>query len=356
MNTTVILAYSGGVDTSICIHWLESIKGFKVITLLAHLGQSEYLEPVGEKAVGIGATTAHIKDLRSRYIKDFIWPALKANARYEGKYLLSSALTRPLLAEELVQLATEEGAEYIAHGSRGIGNDHIRLENAIRMLAPQLKVIAPMKELGLKSPADDIKYARKHNIPMESIRHTLYNVDQTLWGVNIQLGSLTHKWDEAPRNTYLITTPLAEAPDKPTTIEIGFHGGEPVSLDKKKMDPLKLIETLNKIGGRNAIGRLDIVENKISGEKSREIYEAPAATILYAAHQALEEIVLDKDLLHFKDLLSQKYGELVYEGLWFSPLRGALDKFFQHTQQKVTGQVRLKLVKGNLLIISRKAD
>lgn len=355
MAKKIILAYSGGVDTSICIHWLQSVKGFKVITFLAQLGQIEYLEPVGEKAIGIGASSAHINDLRESFIKEFIFPALKANARYESGYLLSSALNRPLIAQELVRLAAEESCDYVAHGSRGIGNDHIRLDNAIHTLAPGLNIFAPLRDLSLRSIKNDIVYARQHHIPIERVKHALYNIEHNLWGVNILLGPVTNKWEEAPRDTFIITTALLETPDKPTVVKIGFKRGEPVSLDEEKLPALKLIEQLNKIGGQNAIGRVDMIEHQISGEKTREIYEAPAATILYAAHTALEEIILDKDLLHFKEPLSRKYGELIYNGQWFSPLRVALDKFFEDTQQYVTGSVKLKLFKGNLSLVGLSA-
>lgn len=367
MSETVVLAYSGGLDTTICLHWLQQ-KGYKVITLLAQLGQHQYLEPDGEKALNVGAADVHIIDLRQRFIKDYIWPTLKANAKYESGYLLSSALTRPLIAEELIRIANDENCSFVAHGARGIGNEHIRFENSILTLdparlagGPKIKIIAPLKELGLNSVKDDVDYARNNHLPLERIKYTLYNMEENLWGLNIHLGSITDvqtvkkepKW-ETPSDTYIITTPIMETSDTPIILEITFRKGEPTQLDAKKMNSLELINLLNRIGGRTAIGRWEMIEHKISGEKTLEVYEAPAATILYKAHQALEEIALDKELLHYKNSLSQKYGELVYDGFWFSPLRHALDKFFEYTQQSVTGSVKMKLLKGNMTVIGRK--
>ena len=363
MSKTVVLAYSGGLDTTICLHWLQQ-KGYNIIILLAQLGQHQYLEPDGEKALNVGATDVHILDLRQRFIKDYIWPTLKANAKYESGYLLSSALTRPLIAEELVRIARDENCSIVAHGARGIGNEHIRFENSILTLDPKIKIIAPLKELGLNSVNDDVEYAHKNNLPLERIKYTFYNIEENLWGINIHLGLLprmlsgTGKKEITPptggADTYLITTPILETSDTPIILEITFKQGEPTHLDAKKMDSLELINLLSKIGGRTAIGRWEMIENKISGEKTLEVYEAPAATILYRAHQALEELVLDKELMHYKNSLSQKYAELVYDGYWFSPLKNALDKFFEYTQQSITGSVKMKLLKGNMTVIGRK--
>ncbi|MEK7449669.1 MAG: argininosuccinate synthase [Planctomycetota bacterium] len=355
MSDKVLLSYSGGLDTAICLHWLRSVKGVKVITLLVNIGQYEYLPPLGEVALKLGAESVRISDLRDSFIKNYIWPALKANARYESGYLLCAALNRPLIASELISVAQEEGCDYVAHGSRGVGNDHIRLNNCIHSLTPELSILTPLAELNLQNVRDDIKYARQHHIPISNIQQTLYNVEYNLWGVNIQLGRELSDtgWPGSLKGTYLMTTPLLETPDKPAEIEISFKQGVPVSLDGARMSELELIETLNKIGGRHAIGRVELVENKISNQKSYEIYEAPAATILYAAHTALEEIVMPKDLSHFKNTLSGKYAELVYNGEWFSPIRESLDKFFEHTQEKITGSVGLKLFKGNIHIFKR---
>ncbi|MBI4712187.1 MAG: argininosuccinate synthase [Planctomycetes bacterium] len=293
----------------------------------------------------------------ARFVSDFILPALKAGARYESGYFLSAALNRPLIAEELVRIADEEACDYVAHGSRGIGNDHIRFNNCIRALNPELKILMPLQELNLKSIRDDILYARKYNIQIESIKETLYNVDSNLWGVNIQLGPGTNLQAEPPRDTYMMTTPLEETPDKSTLIEVGFENGIPVALDGKKMETVDLIELLNNIGGRNAVGRVDMIENKISGEKSREIYEAPAATILHAVYQALAEIRLSKELMQFAPCLSQRYAQVIYNGGWFSPLRQALDRFFDFVATDnggISGTVKLKLFKGNCIVVGRK--
>ena len=292
----VIFAFSGGMDNLICIHYLRN-KGFNVITFLAQLGQLTYLEPLGEKAVNLGATVAHIADLRRKFIHDFILPALHAQAIYDNGYLLAAALSRPLIAEELVNIAEEEDCQHVAHGARGIGNDHIRFDNCIHNIAPHLKIISPLKELGLKTVKDDIKYIKKHSLQIDIAKQSLYNIESNIWGVNIQLGAVGHQWMEPQRDSFIITTPLMETLDKATSIEIKFDQGIPVSIGNKKMDLLEMIELLNNVGGRNAIGRIDMIENKISGEKIREIYEAPAATILYTAYQALSGLIMPKEVL-----------------------------------------------------------
>ncbi|MFH0887620.1 MAG: argininosuccinate synthase [Planctomycetota bacterium] len=349
----VILAYSGGVDNLICIHWLRN-NGFNVITFLAQIGQITYLAPLGEKAVQLGATVAHIADLRRKFINDFILPSFHAQAIYENGYLLSAALSRPLIAEELVRIAEEENCDTIAYGTRGIGNDIVRFENCIHSLDNKLKIITPLKELSFRTVKDDISYIKKQAPQIDFGNHPLHNIESNLWGVNILMGDLSHNWKIPPRDTYIITTPLMETLDKPTTIEIKFEQGIPISIDNKKMDLLSIIEMLNNIGGRNGIGRVDMVENKISGEKIREIYEAPAATILYTAYRALVEMLLPKELLQFQPIISSKYADLVYNGLWFSPLKQAMDKFFQEIYPRICGSVKLDVYKGNLSITQRK--
>lgn len=342
----VALAYSGSLDTIICVHYLRHVKGMKVYTFSANVGQPEYLEPLAEQAVELGATAANLADLRERFIREFVYPSLLADAIYEQRYFLFSALARPLIVEELVQVAEEEGCDFIAHGSRGIGNDSLRLDRYIRTLSPDFEIIAPLQELGLKSPEDDLAYAKKHDIPVESERAVLYNVEQNLWGSNIQVPGLTNTWDDIPRDTYFLTVPPMEAPDRPTEISIGFEKGIPVTIDGKEMRAPKLISELNRIGGRNAVGRFDVIENRLSGRKSRELYEAPAAAILHLSHRVLEGLTLEKEALHFKGVLSQKYAELVYEGDWFLDTRKALDDFFRRLNERVTGEVRLMLFKG----------
>lgn len=344
------MAYSGGLDTSICVHWLQSVKGLKVITFMAQLGQVEYLEPLGEKAVQLGAETAYIADLRHRFVKEFILPCLRAGARYDSEYLLSAALTRPLISQELVRIADEENCTYIAHGSRGFGNDHVRFNNCIYALDPEIKIITPLHELGLQTVNDSMKYAKTYNIPLDTRRQLLYNLECNLWGCNIQFGKPAEIWPLPPRDTYIMTVPLEESPDRASILEITLAQGMPTELNKAKKDILELIEVLNRIGGRNAIGRVDMVENKISGEKSREIYESPAATILYTAYHALAQLILPKEQLHFQRILSHHYAHMVYHGEWFSSLRESLDAFFLNSAKRISGRVKLKLFKGKCLV------
>jgi argininosuccinate synthase len=351
----VVLAHSGSLDSTICVRHLRHAKGMKVFTFSANVGQPEYLEPLAEQAVELGAAAAHIADLREKFAREYLLPCVRANAVYEQGYFLFSALARPLIVEELVAVAEEEGCTHIAHGSRGIGNDMLRIENCIRAVAPHMEIHTPLVELGLKTSADDIDFARKAGIPFESELHERYNVEQNLWGNNIQLRGAKDTWEEPPRETYILTTPPADAPARPSILEIGFQGGNPVSVDGEELPPAKLIEQLNKIGGRAAIGRFDVVENRLSGLKTREIYESPAAAILLAAHRALESITLEKDILHFKEALSQKYADLVYEGKWFLPVRAGLEAFFLKVNEKVTGTVRLSLCRGALVVTGRKS-
>lgn len=352
----VVLAYSGGLDTLICIHWLQQVKGWRVIAFLAQLGQPAYLDPTGEKALQLGASAVLVRDLREKFIKDYIWRTIKAEAHYEKDYLLAAALTRPLITEEMVKITEEENCSYFAHGSRGVSNDHTRFETCLKALAPGLKIVAPLQELGLYSIQDDLAYAQKFNLPISNVKYTLYNIEYNLWGVNVQLvpKQVGNFWEELPPDTYVMTTPPQETPDEPVSLELGFQQGLPVTLDNKTYTPLNLIEILNRIGGRNGIGRIEMIESKISGEKSRETYESPAASIIYAAHHALAEIALDKETLRFQETASETYGKLVYNGAWFSLLRESLDKFFDHIQPRLNGVVRLKLFKGNLTVVGRK--
>ncbi len=350
----VALAYSGGLDTTICVHYLKEVKGLKVVTFSANLGQPEYLEPLAEQAVELGASAAHLADLRDEFARHYVYPCVRANAIYEQGYHLFSALARPLIVKELVNIALEEGCDAIAHGSRGIGNDRIRLNNAAKALAPDLDVLMPLEELGLRNTTDDVAYAREHGLLVENVGRTLYNVEQNLWGNNIQVG-FKDTWEEAPRDTYLMTSPLDETPNKPVPVTIGFEAGLPVSIDGEGLAPVKLIEKLNKIGGRCGAGRFDVVENRIAGLKTRELYEAPAAAILLAAHRGLEAITLEKDVLHFKDGLSRKYADLVYEGRWFVPMREGLEAFFEKVSERVSGEVRVSLFKGSITVTGRKS-
>lgn len=351
----VVLAYSGGLDTTICVHYLRHVRGMKVYTFSANLGQPEYLEPLAEHAVELGASAAHLADLRDKFAREFVFPCIRANAVYEQGYYLFSALSRPLIVQELVAIAGEEGCDTVAHGSRGIGNDRVRLSNCISAVASDLEVIAPLEELGLKTPADDLEYAKEHGLTVESERQTLYNSEQNLWGNNIQLRGLSDPWEEPPRDTYVMTTPPLDAPVKPVQVTVAFEKGVPTKIDGEALPPVKLIEKLNKIAGRCGIGRFDVIENRIGGLKTRELYEAPAAAVLIAAHRALESLTLHKDILHFKDGLSRKYADLVYEGQWFSSVREGLDALFLKVNERVTGDVRLSLYKGALSIVGRRS-
>lgn len=350
----VALAYSGGLDTAICAYWLKNVKGFKVYTFSANIGQFTHLEPLAEQAIELGAIAAHIADIREKFICDFIHPCIRANAQYEQGYYLSSALSKPLIIQELVNIAKDEGCEFIAHGSRSIGNDSIRIENCIKVLALELGILTPLGDIGLTTPQEDISYAKSHNIKIRSERETIYNMEQNLWGSNFQIRN-KDLWEKPPQDTYFLTTPVEESPNKVTNVEIEFEMGLPLGLNGERLPPVKLIDKLNKIGGQNAIGRYDVIENRLSGIKTREIYEAPAATILYTAHKILESITLEKELVHFKDNLSYQYGKLVYEGKWFTPLREGLDAFFKNIQEKVSGIIRLNLYKGNLTVTCLKS-
>ena len=351
----VALAYSGSLDTTICVHYLRHHKGLKVYTFSANLGQPEDLAPLAEKAVDVGASAANLADLREKFARDYIFPCIRANAVYEQGYFLFSALSRPLIVEELVRIADDEGCEALAHGSRGIGNDMLRIENCIRAIAPSVRVITPLVELGLRSPKDDLEYAKKTGLtPPRDVRAS-YNVEQNLWGNNIQLRDMCDTWEEPPKDTYLLTVPPEEAPAKATVIEIDFKQGDPVAVNGQALDPVRLIEELNQLGGKAAVGRFDVVENRISGLKTREIYESPAAALLLTAHRALESITLEREVLHFKDSLSQRYADLVYEGKWFLSVRQGLDAFFAKVNENVTGTVRLSLCRGAIMVVGRKS-
>jgi len=351
MGAKVALAYSGSLDTTICVYYLRAIRGLKVFSFSANLGQAEDLQPLVERALQIGAEAAHIADVREKFAQEYVLPCVRAQAVYEGGYHLFSAISRPLILEEVVKIAREEGCEYVAHGSRGLGNDMIRFQNGLRALAPDIKAVAPLEEIKLTAPHMDVEYAKKHNIKFEEPTKTLYNMEQNLWGVNIQMPH-DRPWPEPPRNTYVWTVPVSETPAKEEIVDIEFADGNPVKVNGQAMAPVALIEELNRIGGRHGVGRYDVIENRIIGRKTREIYEAPAGEILLRAHAALESLVLDKETLHFKPLLSQKYAELAYEGHWFSPLRGSLDSFFGGLNSRVTGLVRVGLHHGNATIRS----
>jgi argininosuccinate synthase len=350
----IILAYSGGLDTSCCIRWLKD-RGYDVVAFLADLGQEKDFSVLKKRALQSGASKVYIRDLKDEFIEDYILPALKANALYESKYLLATALSRPLIAKNLVDIAHTEKAGFVAHGCTGKGNDQVRIELGVNMLDPELEIIAPLRLWELKSRDDEIKYALKNNIPIDVRKGQPYSIDKNLWGVSVECGVLEDPGKEPPQDAFQVTHPPEETPDEPRYIDIYFKAGSPWKINKRSYSPGKLIERLNKIGSLYGIGRTDLIEDRLVGIKSREIYEAPAAWILHSAHKELESLVLDRELLHFKELVGLKYAQLIYYGLAFSPLKKALDKFVDSTQERVTGTVTLKLFKGSLIPTRRRS-
>lgn len=350
----IILAYSGGLDTSCCVIWLKE-KGFDVITYTADLGGGEDLAQLRRKAKSCGVSKVYIQDLRERFIKDFVFPALKAGAIYEGRYPLATALGRPLIAEGLVEIAHKERAGYIAHGCTGKGNDQVRLEVSVACLDKRLKVIAPLRQWHLKTREDEIEYARTHRIKTVATKKSPYSVDLNLWGRSVECGILEDPDCEPPEEVYQLTRNPVRCSNKSTYITIEFTQGVPTKLNEKKLGAAELINRLNRIAGSCGVGRIDMVENRLVGIKSREIYEAPAAVVLHLAHQGLEDLVLDKETIQFKKIIAEKYAQLVYNGLWHSPLKAALDRFVEQTQKELTGIVRLKLYKGNCICVGRKS-
>jgi len=348
----IVLAYSGGLDTSVAIKWLKD-KGFDVIACLVDIGQKGDFKKAREKAKKIGASKVYIIDAKDEFVRDFIFPALKANAVYEGKYFLATALSRPLIAKVLANIANKEGARFVGHGCTGKGNDQVRIEVSLAALAKGLEIVAPVRVWGFASREAQIRYAKTHGIPVTATKKSPYSLDENLWGVSIECGVLENPNTEPPKDAYQITKDPQAAPKKPAYVKVGFKKGVPVSINGKACNPIELIAKLNSAGSLHGIGRSDMVENRLVGIKSREIYEAPAAYILHTAHKELEALVLDRELMHFKDIVSLKYADIIYYGLWYSPLRKALDKFVENTQQCVEGEVRLKLYKGSLSVVGR---
>ena len=354
MTKKIVLAYSGGLDTSVAIRWLKE-KGFDVIACLVDVGQKADFQKAKVKARKIGASNVYVIDAKNNLINDFIFPALKANAVYEGKYFLATALSRPLIAKVLAEVAKKEKAKFVGHGCTGKGNDQVRIEVSLSALAKGLKVIAPVRVWDFASREAQIRYAKTHNISVTATKKSPYSFDENLWGISIECGVLENPDTEPPEDAYQITTDPVKAPKKPVYVTIGLEKGEPYSINGKRLTPIALIYRLNIIGALHGIGRSDMVENRLVGIKSREIYEAPAAYILHTAHKELEALVLDRELLHFKDIVALKYSELIYNGLWYSRLREALDKFIGDTQKNVTGDVRLKLYKGTCSVVGRSS-
>ena len=345
----VVLAYSGGLDTSVIIPWLkENYNGCEVIAACADLGQGDELEPVHDKAIKTGASKCYILDLKEEFIKDYVWPTVKAGAVYEKKYLLGTSFARPLIAKKLVEIAEAEGADAIAHGATGKGNDQVGFELSVKALNPDLAIIAPWREWELRSRDQEIDYAAAHNIPIPVSHDHDYSMDRNMWHLSHEGSDLEDPWN-APKDELFIVTNIPEkAPDKPEYVELEYVEGVPVSVNGEKLSPAKLVEKLNEIGIRNAVGITDMVEDRLVGMKSRGVYENPAGAIIYYGHNDLENLCLDRATQSFKQQVSIRYSELVYDGMWFSPLREALDGFVNETQKTVTGTVRMKLYKGNI--------
>ncbi len=344
----VVLAYSGGLDTSVIIPWLKENYGCEVIAMAADVGQGAELSGLEEKAIKTGASKLYIEDLRKEFVEEYIWPTVKAGARYEG-YLLGTSFARPIIAKRLVEIARKEGADAIVHGATGKGNDQVRFELAVKAFAPDSPIIAPWREWEIKSRDDEIDYAESHNIPLRVTRETSYSKDKNLWhlsheGLDLEDPSNEPKYDEILE----MGVSPEKAPDKATYVTLHFEKGIPTAIDGEKLDGVALIAKLNKLGGENGIGLLDVVENRLVGMKSRGVYETPGGAILYHAHQALETLTLDRDTTHYKTLVAERFAELVYDGRWYTPLREALSAFVDQTQQTVTGDVKLKLYKGNI--------
>ncbi|MBU3088395.1 argininosuccinate synthase [Clostridium gasigenes] len=346
----VVLAYSGGLDTSIIISWLKENYGCEVICVVGNVGQSDELIGLEEKALKTGASKCYIEDLTKEFVEEYIFPTIQANAIYEGKYLLGTSFARPIIGKRMVEIAIAEGADAICHGCTGKGNDQVRFELAIKAFSPDMKIIAPWRIWDLKSRDEEIEYALDRKIPISINYETNYSKDKNLWhlsheGLDLEDPGVEPKYDKILE----MCTTLENAPDKPTYITLNFEKGIPVALDGEKMDGVTLIEKLNKIGGKNAIGIVDMVENRLVGMKSRGVYETPGGTILYAAHKNLEEICLDRETAHYKETVALKFADIIYNGQWYTPLREALSAFVKTTQENVTGEVKLKLYKGNLI-------
>ena len=350
----VVLAYSGGLDTSCCVKWIQDKYGLDVVCFSAFIGEVSDKAALRKRALATGASRIYIEDLKEEFANEYILPALWAHARYEGKYPLATSLGRPLIAKHLVKIAQKEKARYVAHGCTGKGNDQVRIEVGVNTLDPSLKIIAPLKEWDFKSREEEIEYALSENIPITATKKSLYSIDKNIWGVAIEAGVLENPWAELPEDAYLFTKGWRKNKGS-RVITVDFEKGVPVKLNGKRMGLVELIDALNAIGGKFGVGRIDMIENRVIGIKSREVYEAPAAEILLKAHEELEDLILDREFLHFKRALSDKYADLVYYGLWFTPLKEALDNFFKTHQSLITGTVRFRLEAGKAVITGRKS-
>ncbi len=351
----VVLAYSGGLDTSVIVPWLRENYGCEVVCFTADIGQGEELDGLEQKALASGASQLIIKDLREEFAEQHLFRLLRSGAVYERKYLLGTSIARPLIAKHQVDVAHQVGADAVAHGATGKGNDQVRFELTFAALDPRLTIIAPWREWDIRSREDAIAYAQARHIPITQTKKSIYSRDRNLWHISHEGGPLEDPWNEPEEEMYQLSVSPEKAPDKPEYVEISFESGNPVAVNGKRMSPATLIQTLNELGGKHGIGRADLVEGRLVGMKSHGVYETPGGTILLAAHRELESLVLDRDTMHYKDVVAAKYAELVYNGLWYTPLREALDAFFDSTQGPVTGDVRLKLYKGNIISAGRRS-
>jgi argininosuccinate synthase len=352
----VVLAYSGGLDTSVIVPWLKENYGCEVVTFTADLGQgSDELEGLEEKALASGATKAYVMDLREEFLSEYAFPTMQAGAIYERQYLLGTSFARPVTAKYMVQVAEKEGADAVAHGCTGKGNDQVRFELTVKALNPLLGVIAPWREWDIRSREDALAYARARGIPVAASEKSIYSRDRNIWHMSHEGGILEDPWTEPEVEMFTLTVAPEAAPDTPGYVTLHFEKGFPVAIDDEALGPVEILTELNSLGGAHGVGRIDLVENRLVGIKSRGVYETPGGTILYAAHQALESVSLDRETLHYKEVLGHRYAELVYYGQWFTPLREALDAFVAKTQERVTGDVRLKLFKGSCLVVGRRS-
>lgn len=351
----IVLAYSGGLDTSVILRWLIETYRAEVIAFCADLGQGEELEPVREKALKTGASKVYIKDLREEFVRDFVFPCVQANAVYEGRYLLGTSMARPLIAKHQMAVARREGADAVAHGATGKGNDQVRFELAYYAIDPRIRVIAPWREWNLGARSDLIAYAKRYDIPVPITKARPYSTDRNLFHISFEGGILEDPWQEPPDEMFVLSVSPEQAPDCATYVEVEFQDGRPVALDGKSLSPARLLQRLNKVGGEHGIGRVDIVENRYVGMKSRGVYETPGGTILQAAHRAVESLTMDREVMHLRDSLIPRFSELVYYGYWFSPEMEMLLQTIEASQQGVTGTARVKLYKGNCEVVGRKS-
>lgn len=355
MEKKIVLAYSGGLDTSIAVKWLIETYNAEVIAFYADIGQGEDLEAIKEKAIKTGASKVYIEDIRDEFVKDYIFPMLRTNAVYEGTYMLGTSIARPLIAKKQIEIALKENADIVAHGATGKGNDQVRFELTYYALKPDIKVVSPWRQWRFDSRQSLIEYARKHDIPVTASKEKPYSTDRNMFHISYEGGILENPWAEPPADMYTMMLPPEKASDEPVYIDIHYEKGDPAGIDEEPLLPVELFERLNKIAGENGIGRIDIVENRYVGMKSRGVYETPAGTVLHIAHRALESITLDREVFHLRDSLIPKYAELVYYGYWFAPEREMLQTIMDTIQRDVTGTVRLKLYKGNCIVVGRKS-